>query len=257
MDDVTSSGAEASAENAEEAVNAAEGAVEGTAEAVEGAAQAAGDAATSIPADGGGLLDLVPLVDKGGPIVVILIILSIFSLAVILLKVVQFWRAGLSRKAFLEPALEKASAGKLDEAADILRKQRSPIARVLLAGVEAKRNGMQPAEEMARVGGNELGALQGYFRWLEVIGNISPLLGLLGTVIGMIEAFQQLEAAGNRVDPAILSGGIWEALLTTAVGLAVAIPAIGALNLFENRVDQVRLRLRDATGRMLAILKLV
>ena len=76
-------------------------------------------------------------------------------------------------------------------------------------------------------------------------------------MIGMIEAFQQLEAAGNRVDPAILSGGIWEALLTTAVGLAVAIPAIGALNLFENRVDQVRLRLRDATGRMLAILKLV
>ena len=87
-----------------------------------------------------------------------------------------------------------------------------------------------------------------------MIGNISPLLGLLGTVIGMIQAFQRLEEAGTQVDPALLSGGIWVALLTTAVGLIVALPAITALNLLEGKIDQVRLSMRDASARVIAAL---
>jgi len=200
---------------------------------------------------------IVPLIDKGGPIVVILLCLSVLSLAIILLKVFQFWRAGLTRRAFVDAAITKIEAGDQEGAAALLRKTRSPIARTLLAGVEGSLKGANAEEEIARVGGNELGGLQSYFRWLEVIGNISPLLGLLGTVIGMISAFQQLEGAGNKVDPAILSGGIWVALLTTAVGLAVAIPAITALNLLESRVDVARLALRDASSRLAAALKLI
>ena len=200
---------------------------------------------------------IVPLIDKGGPIVVILLCLSVLSLAIILLKVFQFWRAGLTRRAFVDAAIAKIEAGDKEGAATLLRKTRSPIARTLLAGVEGSLKGADAEEEIARVGGNELGGLQSYFRWLEVIGNISPLLGLLGTVIGMISAFQQLEGAGNKVDPAILSGGIWVALLTTAVGLSVAIPAITALNLLESRVDVARLALRDASSRLAAALKLI
>ena len=108
--------------------------------------------------------------------------------------------------------------------------------------------------EIERFGSMELGAFQRYLGWLEVIGNISPLLGLLGTVIGMINAFQSLEAAGTQVDPALLSGGIWVALLTTAVGLIVALPAITALNLLEGKIDQVRLSMRDASSRVIAAL---
>lgn len=200
---------------------------------------------------------IVPLIDKGGPIVVILLCLSVLSLAIILLKVFQFWRAGLTRRAFVDAAIAKIEAGDKEGAVTLLRKTRSPIARTLLAGVEGSLKGADAEEEIARVGGNELGGLQSYFRWLEVIGNISPLLGLLGTVIGMISAFQQLEGAGNKVDPAILSGGIWVALLTTAVGLSVAIPAITALNLLESRVDVARLALRDASSRLAAALKLI
>ena len=80
-------------------------------------------------------------------------------------------------------------------------------------------------------------ACAGAFRILEVIASLAPLLGLFGTVLGMIEAFRQLEAAGNQVNPAILSGGIWQALLTTAVGLAVAMPVVAVLNWLERRVD--------------------
>ena len=68
---------------------------------------------------------------------------------------------------------------------------------------------------------------------------------MLGTVLGMIRAFAQLERAGRVVDPAILSGGIWEALLTTAVGLAVAIPALAALAWLDGQVDGVRRQLSD------------
>ena len=89
-----------------------------------------------------------------------------------------------------------------------------------------------------------------YFRILEVIATLSPLLGLFGTVLGMIDAFQQLEGAGSTVDPAILSGGIWVALLTTAAGLAVAIPTIILLNYLEGVADRYKAELEDSITRV-------
>jgi biopolymer transport protein ExbB len=199
---------------------------------------------------------LGPLLDKGGPIVMLLMILSVISAAVILLKIVQFWTAGLSRRHFVDPAVASIEAGDLEGALKTVSKNRTPLARAMAAGIRAKLRGdlrdEDVASEIARVGAVELGTLQSYFRWLEIIGNVSPLLGLLGTVIGMIQAFQKLEAGGSKVDPALLSGGIWTALLTTAVGLVVALPAITALNLFEGKVDQVRLSMRDASARVIA-----
>jgi len=236
----------------EQAVQAAANAVDG---ATPDAVQSAGDLlaqAAALGAPGGAepWYALGPLIDKGGPIVILLLVLSVISAAIILLKLFQYWSAGLSRRGFIDPAVERIEAGDLDGALTVLARHRTPVARAMAAGVRAKIRGdlrdEDVAAEISRVGVVELGALQSYFRWLEVIGNISPLLGLLGTVIGMIQAFQKLEQAGNKVDPALLSGGIWTALLTTAVGLVVALPAITALNLLEGRVDQVRLAMRDA-----------
>jgi biopolymer transport protein ExbB len=82
--------------------------------------------------------------------------------------------------------------------------------------------------------------LSRFNRTLKVIGLIAPLLGLLGTILGMIEAFKVLQDTGVQADPTLLAGGIWEALLTTALGLAVAIPAIAAFNLIESRIDNFR-----------------
>lgn len=218
------------------------------------------NAADIIAQSGGGdtWYSLGSLLDKGGPIVAILLVLSIISAAIILLKIFQFWSAGLSKRSFVEPALDKIEAGDLAGSLDVLKKQKTPLARAMAAGVRAKMRGdlrdEDVASEIVRVGTMEIGALQRYLRWLEVVGNISPLLGLLGTVIGMINAFQSLEEAGTQVDPALLSGGIWVALLTTAVGLIVALPAITALNLLEGKIDQVRLSMRDASARVIAAL---
>jgi biopolymer transport protein ExbB len=92
--------------------------------------------------------------------------------------------------------------------------------------------------------------LRAFLRPLEVIATLSPLLGLLGTVLGMIVAFQQMEAAGRQVDPTVLSGGIWQALLTTAVGLAVAIPVVAVHSWLERKTDRVAHHMNDAVTRV-------
>ncbi|WP_322867177.1 MotA/TolQ/ExbB proton channel family protein [Aquicoccus sp. G2-2] len=105
-------------------------------------------------------------------------------------------------------------------------------------------------EETARVARNALGDATGGLRALELIATIAPLLGLLGTVLGMIAAFQTLQQSGNRADPAMLAGGIWEALLTTAAGMAVAIPASAALTWFEAVIERMRRDVEDAATRI-------
>jgi len=76
------------------------------------------------------------------------------------------------------------------------------------------------------------------FRTLSILGHTAPLLGLLGTIIGMIKAFMVIELSGGRVDSQALAGGIWEAMLTTGVGLAVAIPVLLMLHILESKADR-------------------
>lgn len=200
-------------------------------------------AATDPPAAGiaAALAQGLALLEAGGPVVMILLALSVFALGLILAKAAQF--AGLGDEARLgretlrlwrergpEPALRRAMAG------------RGPVALAAAHAIEARRRGEDPAqarEESWRLAGDALEALRGWLRPLEVAGALAPLLGLFGTVLGMIAAFAELQAAGDRVDPGVLSGGIWEALLTTAVGLAVAIPAVAAHSWFDRRVERL------------------
>ena len=84
---------------------------------------------------------------------------------------------------------------------------------------------------------------------LATISSAAPFVGLFGTVLGMIKAFLNLEKAGSQIDPALLAGGIWEALLTTAFGLAIARPALAAYHLFENKISNTRDKINDAVIR--------
>ena len=91
-------------------------------------------------------------------------------------------------------------------------------------------------KEIDRLTQKEFEKIQLFLPSLEIISQVSPLIGLLGTVIGMIDSFNELELGGSLVDPSILAGGIWTALLTTAMGLVVAIPALVSHYFFEKRV---------------------
>jgi biopolymer transport protein ExbB len=145
--------------------------------------------------------------------------------------------------------------GNVEGALQALGHRRSIRAAFARATIEARlspaHDEAQAAEEAARVARGLLQRARSGLRPLELIATIAPLLGLLGTVLGMISAFQALQVAGSRADPSALAGGIWEALLTTAAGMAVAIPASMALTWFEAVADRLRHELEDIGTRLL------
>ncbi len=182
------------------------------------------------------------LLTVGGPVVIILLGLSIIALAAALAKSIQFIRAGAWRTAPSVTAAHQFRMGNRAEA--ITAAEAAPglpgaVVRAALAAT-TRSNGVTEREAVERLAADGLEDLASQMRLLEVIASLSPLLGLFGTVLGMIEAFQALQSSGANVDPAILSGGIWVALLTTAVGLAVAMPTAAALAVFERSLDRLR-----------------
>jgi biopolymer transport protein ExbB len=194
------------------------------------------------------------LVHNGGPVVVILLVLSIIALTVILVKLWQLFPFGLGSERATRKLLGAWEAGDRETVWQNARTNRQPIPRVLAAAMGGLLAGAPEAhvrEESQRVAAEVLEAQFRYLRILEVIATLSPLLGLLGTVLGMIEAFQAMENAGRQVDPAVLSGGIWQALLTTAAGLAVAIPVAAVLSLFEGSIHRQRHQMEDALTRII------
>lgn len=203
-------------------------------------------------ATGFNLDSLFMLIHLGGPVIALLIAMSIIGLVVVLIKCWQFASLGVPRRQFIETSLSQWRAGECDTALARLEAQRHPIAKALATAMEGVQSRMGIAavrEEAARVGARQLSILRSYFRPLEVIGSLAPLLGLLGTVLGMIDAFKQLAGGGSQVDPSVLSAGIWQALLTTAAGLIVAIPAVVVLNWFERITERVHADMEDALTR--------
>lgn len=193
------------------------------------------------------------LLALGGPVMLVLAAMSVIGLAIIMLKLWQFGVSGIWRRGGVDQALAAWQSGRGAEAEELLGGENHPIAETVRTAIAGLRTGVAETrvrEEAARVGAGRLAALRSYFRPLEVIGSLSPLLGLLGTVLGMIEAFQSMESAGSQVDAALLSGGIWEALLTTAAGLSVAIPAVAALNWLERGVETLHEDMQDALTRV-------
>ncbi len=185
----------------------------------------------------------------------VLLGLSVLAMAIILAKLFQFALSGLRRLAFVDTALATLQQREYETLLNDLQQQRSPVARVMESavrcGVDQTMSSRDVEAEVSRVGSAQIRNLESWLRGLSSIAHLSPLLGLLGTVTGMIAAFMQLEEAGSRVDPSILSGGIWEALLTTAFGLTVAIPAMAAFYYLEGEVDQVRAAMKDVSVRVL------
>jgi len=201
-------------------------------------------------------IDLLQLVLKGGPVMMILLIMSIASLAIIILKVYQFYRSGIYSNNKFIPVFKLLKDNKITKAQELLNSIIHPSSKIILSIIDNKQlNNEDRENEVSIIGEKQIRTLEFLLKPLEVIANIAPLLGLLGTVIGMITAFSKLENAGSKVDPSILAGGIWEALLTTAFGLIVAIPALGAFYWLDGKVDKVREDMRHAAIKTNIIIK--
>lgn len=194
---------------------------------------------------------LVEFMQVGGPVVWVLTIFSMIALTIILVKLFQFWTERPESTKHLDGVLQQWHEGKTEWALKQLDEKRpvDQLIKTSMLGQQQRLNLVVLKEELERVATKRLENLSTYLRPLEVIATISPLLGLLGTVLGMIEAFQQMQAAGSQVDPSVLSGGIWKALLTTAVGLTVAIPVMLVFNWMERKVERVSSLMNDMVTR--------
>lgn len=194
------------------------------------------------------------LVSKGGPIVIFLMALSVVATAVILLKLWQFYRTGVGRNKHAELALRAWLQGNREAALAQVNGKRNPTARVVYHGMQGIANDADEAhlrEDVERIALGELANLRSFMRVLDSTVQLAPLIGLFGTVIGMIYAFQALQDAGAEADPTVLAGGIWVALMTTAVGLAVAIPVAFFNYWLEGRIEREQHAMESALTSLL------
>jgi biopolymer transport protein ExbB len=198
---------------------------------------------------------LIAFLVKGGVVLIPIGILSVIALALIAERVVYF--AGLRERGddLHQRVLELVRTGNAAAAFDELERTRTPEARVLLAGLTARAEGQSDQAAGLRMETQALkhtAELERNVAFLSSIANLSTLLGLLGTVTGMLRAFLNLRISGIS-DPARLAGGISEALITTVGGLCVAIPCLFAFHLFRQRVNRALSRMEIASAELLAL----
>lgn len=188
--------------------------------------------------------DPLILIEKGGPVAVIILVMSAIALSVSVYKLLQFLLLRVGRHRTALRAIDMWLSGDHDGAYQAVEQHRSPLSRVVCHAMRGLTHGgahlAAVKDDVARVAEEELRGLGRHLRLIELIGQLAPLLGLFGTVIGMIQAFSELQQSGAVVNPSALAGGIWTALLTTALGLGVAIIFSSVSSWFEGRIENER-----------------
>jgi len=188
------------------------------------------------------LKPLMGLVETGGPVVMLLLCLSVVSLGLILAKLIQFSLLRVGKYRTASRALEAWHQGHGPQSLEIARGSRSVSAEIMRRLIfSSLHRGVDEAllrEDIERFCAKSLARMRSLLRPLDLISQTAPLIGLFGTVLGMIEAFRAMQGAGAAVDPSVLAGGIWVALLTTAVGLAIAIPVSAVVGWFDGIIER-------------------
>ena len=172
--------------------------------------------------------------------ITVFLLLSFTFVALFVMNVITARRDSVCPVGLVESFEASLNEKKYQEAYDMAKADESMLGNVLSAGLAKLSSGYAPAiEAMQEVGEEETMKMQHRLSYIALIGTISPMIGLFGTVHGMISSFYTIATAGATPDPADLAGGISKALLTTLIGLAIAIPAIAVFNILRNRVDRL------------------
>ncbi|MDL1968401.1 MAG: MotA/TolQ/ExbB proton channel family protein [Deltaproteobacteria bacterium] len=185
---------------------------------------------------------------KGGILVCPIILCSVVAMAVFVERVICFARVRIRGDGMVKEIAQHVRNGKSAKALELARRNESPMGRVLADAIEVADQDLETLETVIiNSTGGEVRELSRYLQTLATIANIAPLLGLLGTVVGMMKAFMVIQQMGGKVNAAVLAGGIWEAMMTTALGLSVALPAMVAHSYLVSRVDDYEAQLQDGT----------
>ena len=192
---------------------------------------------------------------SGGPLMIPIILCSVIALGVFLERVFYLRRKKIIPEELLRDVEDLVKADRVNDVLGLLRRDRSPMARIFLAAVKnygKNRETIKVAVE--EVGGQEAEYLNKYVVILSVIAQVSPLLGLLGTVQGMIQVFNKV-VSGNVADPSQMAGGISVALITTASGLTVAIPALIGYHYLQGKVNDLVLDMQQYSIGLVELIK--
>ncbi len=194
------------------------------------------------------------LIQRGGPWVMIpLMGCSMVAVAFVIERVVFWVRLARGRDtACVEAFLDSADKGDLGGAAEAAKDTRDPVLRVLHCGLVHRDYDPSSALEMAASA--ELARAERFLPVLDTIVTLSPLLGILGTVVGIIQSFDMLSASATVQDPQAVTGGIAQALITTATGLTIAIATLIPFNVFRARADRLRREMEEAATRLEIVL---
>jgi biopolymer transport protein ExbB len=215
-------------------------------------------AAVAAPAEQENLLSgALTLLQLGGPVVAILLAMSVAGLAVVLYKLLQFRHFSRSSFGRLDRILDTLSIDNRGDVVQQLGGESNETAQLLANGIAWLDNGAveeeKIREELVRKGNMIIARLNSLLRLLEQIAYLAPLLGLLGTVLGIIGVFQGLASTGTGADAGAMAGGIWEALLTTALGLSIAIPFALVNAALDNQVSYIQGRIQDQLSRIFTV----
>ena len=183
---------------------------------------------------------LFSLLAKGGVMQIFIALSSIIAIAIIIERYLFLIKTKREAKTFLREYSELLKNNEIDAALEFSRESGTMLARIAEKGLTSIKLGKdRVAAAIESEGKKAIYELERGFTTLSTISGVAPLLGFLGTVTGMISAFMQIQNSEGVVNPSALAGGIWEALITTASGLAVGIIALSAYNYFLSRVKRI------------------
>ena len=205
--------------------------------------------------DGSVELNLWDLTLKGGFFMIPLLLLSILAIYVFVERLLVIRKAAREDHTFMDRIKDYIHDGEIDTALKLCKKTDTPAARLIAKGISRLGRPMNDVlVAIENVGNIEIARLEKGFPWLATTAAGAPMIGFLGTVTGMVRAFYNMASAGNNADITTLSGGIYEALVTTVAGLVVGIIALFAYNYLVARVDGVMNQLETKTMEFMDLL---
>lgn len=201
-------------------------------------------------------MSMLDILVNGGILMIPIGLCSIIALAILIERLVSLRKIKINAKAFITRVSNILLRGDVDEALRLSQETPGPIGAIAKAGLkkhDRPREEIKDAIESAAQA--EVYHLERYLGVLGTIAAIAPLIGFLGTVTGMIRAFIQIQTLGGNVDASVLAGGIWEALITTAAGLAVGIPALIVYNWLQGKVEHHVFEMQESSSNLMDILQ--
>lgn len=191
---------------------------------------------------------MMDLLAKGGILVGPILLCSVLGLAIFAERLVHFIRLKIREDAVVNNITTLVARGEHPAAAALAQRSDTSLGRILANAIDVLEQDRETLETViVHSMEEEIRTSSRYLQGLVTIGNIAPLLGLLGTVTGMIKAFMVIQETGGKVNAAVLAGGIWEAMLTTALGLCVALPVMVGHSYLAGRVEKHEAELQHGT----------